>query len=64
MDNYLENLEYDEDSEYILSFIEELQKQGLTTNVDFKKAEEEEKLIKSKNEELNTFKETKESLIK
>lgn len=49
MDNYFENLEFDEESDYIISVIEDYERQGITTNVDFVKAEEEKEIILNKN---------------
>jgi len=48
MKNYIDELEYDEDSDYILSVIEEYEKQGITTNVDFTQATFEKETIESK----------------
>jgi len=55
MKNNFEILEHDEESDYILDIIENFEKQGITTNVDFVKAEEERIIILSKesNEVLN-----------
>lgn len=55
MKNNFEILEYDEESDNILDIIENFEKQGITTNVDFVKAEEERVIILSKesNEVLN-----------
>ena len=52
MSNYISGLEFDEESDYILEVIENYEKQGLTTNVDFVRAEEE-KLIIAKKYNLN-----------
>lgn len=49
MKNYYENLEYDTDSDYLLSVIEDYEKQGITTNVDFTLASKEKEIIESKN---------------
>lgn len=48
MNIYVSTLEYDEESDYILEVIKEYEKQGLTTNVDFGRAEEERLVIAKK----------------
>lgn len=48
MEEMIKTLEYDEESDYILDIIENYEKQGLKTNVDFNLAELEKGFIISK----------------